>query len=433
MSRFARIPAPTALFIALLSAIGAVWATPIALAGWSSPRVVLGAGPPYLAVSPVSAFSTDDRGDSALAWRVLGQAGRAPHWWYDSSVRVAFAAPRGPVAAHTVWHRAHSLIASVATALDARGELTIAWVEAPSGERGPITIRSIRRSPGGRWSVAETVGHSSSTAFLYAWPQLAAAPDGEVLLTWYGGSRVGVEAAWRRPGSGFTGVSLVNRRKDAAMLFATPVFDPSGNARIYGTVDCDHPSSRGVLLTAPAHSHRFAQPVVVAPAPAADLTISFARHGRALAAWQRGECSTLEPAPGEAYGRTLQGQSLGAPTALDPKAWAFALTSVASDDGGGTVGWVHEAFTATTAPTLALTSAGADGRFSPAAPPSDSLIPVARDDAGDLVLQDLLLERQMWQGGAAPAAGGPSSPIAAQAVGAATPEPSPLSPFGGSR
>jgi hypothetical protein len=411
--------------------IAAAWATPDVLARWSLPRVVHGATPPYVAVSLASAFSTDEHGDSALAWRVLRQAGRASNWWYDSSVRVAFAGPKGAVTAHTVWRRAHSVIASTTTALDARGELTIAWVEAPSSGKGAITIRSMRRAPRGGWSAAEVVGHSSS-AFVYAWPQLAAAPDGEVLLTWYAGSRIGVEAAWRRPGSGFTGVAVVNRSKEADVLFPTPIFDPSGRARIYGTVDCDHPSSRGVLLTAPAHSHHFAPPAVVAPAPATDLTISFGHHGRALAAWQRGECSTLEQAPGEAYGRTLQGGSLGPPTALDPNALAFAITPVAADVGGGTVGWVGEAPTPGAAPTLELTSAGADGRFSPAAPPGNSLIPVGRDDAGDVVLQDLLLEQKMVEGGATPVAGGPSSPIAAQALGAVVPEPSPLSPFAGS-
>lgn len=168
----------------LLSVACAIWLMAVTptLAGWSTPRFLRGPVPPYLATGGPATSATDAHGDVALVWRSDQQAGRPPRWWYDTSVQVAYAGPAGPIASRTIWRHPHSFTASVAAVLDAQGELTVAWVEGPSQRRGPITVRARHRSPTGRWSATQTVGHSS-TAFFYANPELAVAPNREVLLT----------------------------------------------------------------------------------------------------------------------------------------------------------------------------------------------------------------------------------------------------------
>ncbi len=414
----------------MLAAAGALalLLAPAAQAGWSVPRVISGPVPVYFGGTGAAVLTTDAGGDAALIWRESRKAGRPPRWWYDSFLRVAVAAPRGRVVTHTAWGRSHSLIASVAATLDARGELTVAWVEQPYPSGGPIAVRALRRSPVGRWSGAQLVG-TSSTAFFFAAPELALAPDGEVLLTWNAGSAVGVKAAWRSPGHGFGPATVINRSKQAALLFPTPVFDRGGAAHVYGTVGCDGRSSRGVMLSTLPHSHRFQAPVVVAPAPAENPVISFSAPGRALAAWQHEQCSTLEAGPGAPYARVMLHGSWGAAHALDPRTTAYYVTPVAAGEGGGSVGWVGEADLPGARPGLMLATAGPGGAFSAPSTPADGLVPVTRDGAGDLVLQDLLLDLELSQGSTASGAAAPASPVALQPFTGAALEPSPLSPF----
>jgi hypothetical protein len=412
--------------LAALTAIGLVSATP-SLAVWSAPRVIPGAVPSYVASNGSAVFATDARGDAALAWSSSRKAGRPPNWWYDSSVQVALAGRTGPIVTRTVWQRPHSLVAGVTVALDARGELTVAWIEAPSASRGPHSVRALRRSPSGRWSAAEVVG--SSIAFFYAAPELAVAPDRDVLLTWNAGSAVGVDAAWRSPGHGFGSASVVSRSKGAAILDPTPLFDPGGAAHVYGTVDCDHHTSRGVMLSTAPHSHHFGAPVLVAPPPAQNLIVSFSAPGQALAAWQREECSTTERLPAAPYASVMRHGSFRAPVALAPHAQATAMTAVAANGGGGSVSWLNEI----PGPQATSLTATADpaGHFSGASTPASGLVPVARDAAGDIVLQDTLLAYEASQGRTPPSGTTPVSPIAVQPAVGGSLEPSPLSSFAG--
>ncbi len=375
------------------------------------------------------ALTTDARGDAALAWQETPKAGRPPNRWYDSFVHVAFAAPTGRIVTHTVWGRKHSLIASVTDAFDARGELTVAWIEQPSSSGGPITVRALRRSPAGHWSAAQAVGRGG-TAFFYAKPELAVAPDSEMLLTWNAGSAVGVKAAWRSPGHDFGVASVVDSSKAAAILDPTPVFDPGGAAHMYGTVACDGPKSRGVMLSTPAHSRHFLEPVVVAPAPAENLVISFSAPGRALAAWQHAQCSTTETGPGSPYARVMLRGSFAAPVALDPRTSAYYVTPVAANAGGGSIAWVGEPFLPGALPSLMMATAGVEGNVSTPSTPADGLVPVGRDATGDLVVQDLLLELEITQG-ITPGGALLGSPVAVQPVAGRALEPSPLAPIAG--
>ena len=395
-----------------------------ALAGWSSPRYFANV-PAYLSSGAWSALATDARGDVVLAWRTMRQVGHGRGWYYDASVQVALAQLGHGAIVRTVWRGSHAVVGGVSVAIDARGALTVAWIDAPSSRSGANTVRAASRSTAGRWSAVQALGHSA--AFYDASPKLAVAPDRELLLTWNGGSAVGVEAAWAAPGHRFAAPSVAGRARGAAILEPAPSFDASGAAHVYGIVDCDHPTSRGVMLSTRPHKHGFLGPVVIAPAPAADLAVSFAAGGAALAAWERTECSTLEPSPGVAVGRSMRAGVWQRPAVLAPRAWSYRLTPVAAPTVG-TVSWVGQSFMPA-APQLLSASVDQRGSFSPATVPSTRVVPVARDAAGDVVLEDLLLAREVSEGRTPGSQ--PAPPIAVQPAGAGAPEPAPLASFEG--
>ena len=410
--------------VALAAGVAFAGASP-ALASWSPPRTFAGHVEAYFSTAGPAALATNSRGDTVLAWHTQRQVGRAPHWWYDSSLQVAFGQRRRAIVAHVVWRRSHALAAGVTVVLDARGELTVAWIEEPSSSNGPHVVRSVRRTPAGRWTAPQTIGRS--VAFYDATPKLAVAPDGRVLLSWYAGSSAGVRAAWRSPGRPFVAASTVTR---TAITDPTPAFDAGGGAHVYGIVRCDSRAAHGVVLDSRSGSRRFGAPVLVAPAPASELAISYAGRGRALAAWQRSECSTLEPSPGAAAARAMVNGAWRRPYVPDPRATAAEVTPVAAGAGGGTVGWVNQPY-APAPPVVLSMTADTSGAFSAPAAPAGRLAAVARDAAGDVVIEDLLARRELSEARTSPGGPGSPSPVAMLAAGAATDEPSPMSPFTG--
>lgn len=383
-------------------------------------------------------FATNARGDVALAWPNVRSVGRPPNWWYDSSVKVALGGPTGRIVTHTVWRRAHSLIASVTVALDARGELTVAWIEEPSStgaSNGSLTVRALYRTASGRWSAPQAVVRSG-TAFYYAHLELAVAPGGEVLLTWNAGSAAGIDAAWRSPGHAFGAASIVSGSKNAAIFDPTPVFDPGGGAHVYGTGVTSTPRpappkppprTRGVMLSTAAHSHRFGAPVIIVPPPADGLVVSFSAPGQALAAWLREPYPYDSESPwGSPYARVMLHGSWSAPVALEPHSEGNVVTAVAGRGGGGSVGWLVGM-----PPRLPMmATADATGRFSGSSTPASDLVPVARDGAGDVVLQDILLPEE-WRDGITSTSPISVSPVAIEPLAGGAPESSPLAPFVG--
>ena len=162
----------------------------------------------------------------------------------------------------------------------------------------------------------------------------------------------------------------------------TPVFDSGGAAHVYGVLmytPRHGPSgSNAVMLSTAAHSHRFGAPVVVAPSGGA-LVVSFSAAGQAIAAW-------LNPAgqpqpPASPYARVMLHGTLGAPVAL-PSDGTTAVTAIAANGGGGSVGWVPEPVSATP-DRVVVATADASGRFSPPSVQADRLVPAARDGAGN--------------------------------------------------
>ncbi|MGA2453416.1 MAG: hypothetical protein ABSG93_07845 [Solirubrobacteraceae bacterium] len=422
MGRRASIVVGRLVFGALAVLVGlAIGAAP-ALAGWSAPQSVSysTAGFRYVALA------TDARGDAALAWVSESDVGLVQT---RAAVNVAFVGASGRLVQWTLWRSSDALVAGVAVALDAHGELTVAWIDAARGRSGatlyPHTIRAAYRTPSGKWSPTQVIGYSGP--FFGADLRLAAAPNREVLLTWVANTKnaPGVAAAWRKPGHRFGPESAVSRAKSAMMSEPTSLFDSGGAAHIYGTVSC----GRGIrtcatmLSTAP-RSHRFGAPLLIAPAPAEFPVVSFSAPGRALIAWETGDYEELEPYFAAPYARVMTEGSLSAAVALQPGSANIAspVNAVAANEGGGTVSWSETPPPYPGSARTMLAVSDASGHFSAPSVSPVGLMPMLRDGVGDMLLK---------LGRTGGPAGIPPSPVAVQPAGggAVRPSPMPLPPL----
>jgi len=401
--------------LAVVAAI-AIGAAP-ALAGWSAPWVVSSSGAGFRYV----ALATDARGDAALAWASESDVGLVQT---RAAVNVAFVGAGGRLVERTLWRSSDALVGGVAVALDARGELTVAWIDAARGRSGETlyahTIRAAYRTPSGKWSPTQIIGYSSP--FLSADLQLAAAPNREVLLTWVAHTRnaPGVAAAWRQPGHRFGPESAVSRARSAMMGEATSLFDSGGAAHIYGTVSCGRVirTCATMLSTAPG-SHRFGAPLLIAPAPAELPVVSFSAPGQALIAWEAGDYEALEPYFAAPYARVMTGKALSVPVALQPGSTnaASSVNAVAANDGGGTVSWSETPTPYPSSARTMLAVGDTSGDFSAPSVSPVGLMPMLRDGVGDMLL------KLGWSGGPA---GLPPSPVAMQPAGGGAVQSSPM-------
>ncbi len=417
MGRRASIMIGTRVFGALAVLVALAIGAPAALAAWSAPRTVSRSTTGFGRV----ALASDARGDAALAWASESQVGLVRT---RVAVNVAFAGAGGRPVQRTLWRSSDGLIGGVAVALDARGELTVVWIDAARGRSGatlyPNTIQAAYRTPSGRWSPTQTIGHAGP--FLSADPRLAVAPDREVLLTWVAHTRnaPGVAAAWRKPGHRFGPEGAVSRAKSAMMEEPASLFDSAGAAHIYGTASCGRgiPTCATMLSTAP-RSHRFGAPLLIAPAPAEFPVVSFSAPGQALIAWEAGDYEDLEPSFAAPYARVMTGESLSAPVALQPGSAGIgsAVNAVAANGGGGTVSWSETPPPYPSSLRTMLALGDASGHFSTPSVSPDGLMPMLRDGAGDVLL------KLGWAGGPA---GIPPSPVAVQPAGGGAVQPSPM-------
>ena len=396
------------------------------LAAWSTTRTVN--------IRGGAALATDGRGDVALAW--VGAVRRCSHsrCSYDGRVQVAFGRSTGPFVTRTVWQHANTNAYGVTVVLDARGELTVAWVDAHPNIDGQRTVRAAYRTPAGRWSAVQAVGHSSRLNPLlpvdHVDPRLAVAPDREVLLTWNAGEVFTAPGrlaqAWRRPGHRF-GPTAQYRLNGAGMGDQTPIVDSGGAAHVYGVLAYARPhgrsASNAVMLSTAAHSRRFGTPLTIAASTGA-VAVSFSAVGQAIAAWLHN--GGFE-APGLPEARLMLRGIFGAPVTL-PSDATNSVTAVAANGGGGSVGWVPEPLSASPDNVMVAT-ADASGVFSLPSVQADRLVPVARDGFGDTLLK----EPDVSSGSYALAGSPFASPVAVQPLTGGALEPSPMprtqSPF----
>ncbi|HUH79868.1 MAG TPA: hypothetical protein VLZ06_00950 [Solirubrobacteraceae bacterium] len=414
------------VFGALAVVIGVAMGASPALAGWSAPLAVSRSTTGFLYVAPAN----DARGDSAVAWASETNAGPVQT---RAAVNVALAGAGGRPVERALWRSNDALVGGVAVALDASGELTVAWIEAARGRNGatlsPHTIRAAYRSPSGRWSPAQVVGYSGP--FLDAHLELAVAPNREVLLSWvaHTKSAPGVAAAWRKAGHRFGSTSAISRARSAMMIDPTPLFDSGGSAHVYGTVvSCGRVHTCATMVSTAPHSHRFGAPLLIAPAPAEYPVVSFGAPGRALIAWEAGDYQGLEPFGAPPYARVMSGGSLGAPVALQPGSGSIPgpPNAVAANGGGGTVSWSETPPSQKSARTMVAVGDAA-GHFPPPSVSPLGLVPALRDGAGDVLLTlGPINPFAPLGGGPTGPAGTPLSPIAMQPAGGGAVQSSPI-------
>jgi hypothetical protein len=377
--------------------------------------------PAYGGWTPSQTVSRGDmRGFPALA---VDGGGRVVVGWVDGggsrgvrhpivAVRVAVGRADGGFAMRTLTRRRDLAVQGMTAVVDRRGEITVAWIDAlPGGHR---TMRAAYRTASGHWSAVQAIGFSS--AFYYAVPRLAVAPDGRVLLSYVAGVRraPGVGVAWRRPGHRFGALRGVGRLR---IFDPVPAFDPVGRAYISGIAQCDDESrSRGVVrLTAPG-ARRFGAPITVTPAPATELRLRMIGPGRAVAVWVGAGCSTTELLAGPVEAASLTGSIVAnRQTVYAPPGRGVVLSGASG--GGAEASW-------TTFPPNAPGGAifGArmtNGAFGPASPPAGAWAAVESNAAGDQVV----LQRR-------PENYGPPDAAGARPAGSEVVDPAPL-PAGG--
>ncbi len=148
-----------------------------ALAAWSAPRAVSSSTTGFFYVT----LATDARGDTAVAWaseHVEPTRTRA-------AVSVALRSSGGAVVRRSLWSSADAVVGDVAVSLDARGELTVAWVDAALNRTGatayPAAVQATFRSPTGRWARTQMIRREGPNFGSHL--RLAVAPDRETLLT----------------------------------------------------------------------------------------------------------------------------------------------------------------------------------------------------------------------------------------------------------
>lgn len=370
-------PAP-ALMVAALATLGA--AAPAAPAAWSTTVTVptsSGAWTPELAVNA--------RGDAAVAWSPTLERFGGPGFVRVATRRGA----GGTFVTRTLMRRADTAIGGLTVALDPRGEGTIAWVERRSVRgllSGPISVKAAYRRVGQSWSTPRLIARVSP--FRYAFPRLAARPDGRVVLVFNAGIRAapGVAAVWRGPGARFGEVQALNTGpRGRGYLFDLQVqFDAVGKGHLSGVRDCDSGRSSAVLFTSPPTRRRFTASRLLAPAPVRDLSLVLTSAGTGTAAWLATGCSTTEFTAGPVTAASLRAGRIGAPVTVDA-APGFELELSGAPDDGAEASWTS--FPGGPVESLVrLARADGDGVFGTPAAPADGLVALEADGAGTQVV-----------------------------------------------
>ncbi len=344
-----------------------------ALASWSAPQ--------RFAVSPnaLTADAVDGRGDAVVAWATEDITERGPA--FHSSVHVTARTASGRLSTRTVWSSGNTYPRGLSVVLGA-GEVTVAWDSVSRTDTTSTTIYAAHGPLTGRWSAPRKIGRA-----LYEpvypprpWDQhLAVAADGEVLLAFNGWTArhsqqpLGAAVAWRSPGHSFGAARVLRRGPSGAI----PLFDAHGSAYLYGYCN-------GLVMIAPARSHRFTRTVVLTPGPVLAFSLSVSGSGQGLSSWVAGDCSFDAAAgntPGPVFASVLRAGTFGKPLALSPSGSQSSYSDAVAVPGGGTVSWNAGG------PNGGTFSAqfGADGLPGAAQQIPNGLIPLAADGNGDEV------------------------------------------------
>jgi hypothetical protein len=359
----------------MLALVALLLAPAAASAAWSAPMRV-----PLSREALWPATAVNARGDLAVAWIQEGRdRGRA-------TVRVRAAVRRAGAqrfSVRTLVARRDLAARGAAVAIDAAGEVTVAWIEQASDAgrtHGHKTVRAAYRADTGRWSRVQAVGRSS--AFNFAEARLAATAGGTVVLTYNGRAPAGrgVVATWRTRGRPFGSLQTVPT--DGQYLSEpTLAFDPSGRVLLTGTQGCFGGGSRVAVFIAPAGRRRFTAQATASTAPGKNVRMAVMGRDSLALTWLAGTCSTTEDLGGAPYATTVRNGAAAPPTAL---ASGSATTLIASPGPGG----ADLSFTTmgTATPLLMTSRVTTDGNVGTPAVAEQGWIPLAGDPAGDQLL-----------------------------------------------
>ena len=261
------------------------------------------------------AIAVNARGDEAVAWIQEGRA--AGH--ATLRVRVAWRAAGAPRMRFLTLVAGRDRAArGTAVALDARGELTVAWVEQASDNgrtHGPKLVRAAYRLRDGHWSPPRTIGRSSSLN--YAAPRLAVATGRSVVLTY--NARVpglrGVAAAWRASGRPFGAPRSVPLGREY-LLEPTLAADLQGRVFLTGTRGCATSDGAVEVAIAPPGRARFTRRVTLTTTSGHAVRMSVRAPDAVTVGWLSGGCDTTEELGGRPSVTIVRGGVAAPPTAL---------------------------------------------------------------------------------------------------------------------
>jgi hypothetical protein len=343
-------------------------ATTPAHAAWTRPQTIVAPG------ARGATLAVDGRGDSVVAWTST----RVVRKQYRSSVHVAVRSANGRLRTHRVWHRRHAEVFGLSAVIDRRGHISVAWEDWDRTGHLPSMVRAVFGTIGGRFSRVQAVSRGGHDVG----PVLAVAPNGTVLMVLKTGrSRQAHEffsVAWHPPGRRFEAPRALSSSSHAPIEFqpVSAAFDAAGNAYVWGSCNAS-------VLRAPAGSHRFGRPIVLA-GQVLGFSVSLNGPGEGLASWVFGHCST-GVMDGDVYGpvraSALQAGNFGPPVAVEPfDVQATGTRAIALPRREGLVVYGTPSSRTYAAPL----SNGALGQ------PQDvaGLVPRAATRAGDLVLAD---------------------------------------------
>jgi hypothetical protein len=338
-----------------------------AWAAWSPSAVLAHSADPQWVTSAV-----DAKGDAAIGWAVTQGTGTALY--------VATRHGAGGAWAERVLRSGRSLhVGGIALAEAPSGELTVAWVEQQGN--GHHAVRTVYRTASGRWSTTQTVAYTAP--FVYAYPRLAVSAMGTVSLAYNSATRAvpGMAVAWRTPGRAF-GVPIAV--PGGVLSEPALAIDAAGTTFLVGTARCDEESlSRGVLLTAPAATHRFRAPLTITPHPATEVRFVLTGTGSGVAAWLGAGCSTSELLSGPV--ETTRIDHARATSVVQISAGLDGDLRLLATSQRATLVW--ETYAPGNPGVVAMTATGGtDGRFSQPRAQADGWVPIASDAAGDELL-----------------------------------------------
>jgi hypothetical protein len=262
----------------------------------------------------------------------------------------------------------------------AKGEATVAWgyynlngtSESARVAYGPLK---------GRWRPSRPLGQFFDLAVAGgrtpAYPQLALAPNGDVLAAWSACRREsacphGVKLAWRAPHHAFGPPRLIRTAPPGAIA----TYDAAGAAYLYS-------SCSGRVLIAMPGSHSFGKTVTLSPGQVSDLSLSTSGAGEGLASWVTGACGDPGNAPGSVLASSIKGGVFGAPVALTTPSELAHNSRSAAVPGGGIASWEVIGSAHWTVRT-----AGSPGAL--AAIPPES-VPIVADGGGDVLFSPMEL------------------------------------------